>query len=109
MTKRKRQPPREPKAVANGTDPGPVERAIDSAAAKRLPVDLTVKVSRQPLRMTAGSRLTVQQGDDPAQAEILVRDPDNVWHGVLLPAGELFEFRKAGPKVDLWTPPGTKR
>ena len=102
---------RTPKAAAarNGTDPGPIEQAIDKAAEGRKPFTITLLLNRQPVRMKPGRRLAVKQSSDPNEAELLVRGADNLWPGVLLPPGATFELREAGPAAALWTPPGTAK
>lgn len=97
------------KASRNGTDPGAIDRAIDTAAAKALPADITLKVDRQPMRLSATSRVTIRAHTNPSETVVLLRDPEGVWHGVLMPPGTTWELRPGGAAAALWTPPGSVR
>ena len=98
---------RRPKPVLNGTDPGPIERAIDTAAAKAGPAELTLLINRKPIRVKPSgpeSRLSVKALADPNEAPVLVRGEDGTWYGVILPPGSVFELRPSGPTAQIWTP-----
>lgn len=99
------KPSRRRRAASNGTGPGPIEQAIDAAAAKAAPVELAVLLDRKPMRLAPTARLTVKAMENPNEAPLLVRGPDGIWHGVILPPGSTFELRATGPAAALWTPP----
>ena len=100
---------RGPKAVTNGTPPTPIDRAIADAEERAKPMQVTVVVSKNPVRLKPDGRLKIAQGDSPTEAQLLVRGPDGLWHGVLMPPGSTFELKAAAPSMPIWLPPGTKR
>ena len=113
MTRKQRPlrgiPARGSKAVTNGKPPTPIEAAIDAAAERAKPMQVTVVVSKHPVRLKPDGRLKIAQGGKATEAQLLVRGPDGLWHGVLMPPGSTFELTAAAPSTPIWLPPGTKR
>jgi hypothetical protein len=95
---------RRTKPLANGADPGPIEKAIDTAAAKAAPVEIRVLMDRKPIRLKADGRISIKAMGNPNESPLLLRGPDGLWHGVILPPGSTWELRPSGPAAQIWTP-----
>jgi hypothetical protein len=100
---------RRSRPATNGTEPTPIQHAIEARELKAQPMRLTLDAAPQPVRLALDGVITIEQGDEANEAQLLVRTRDGLWHGVLFPIGSTFQLKRGGAAAAIWTPPGAKR